>query len=131
MKPTTVKRKLTGIVSYLLTDFHIAVAASTMILGQGTQGAGADSMATSMSHLSRTFQLINRKLADTTEEGGHGLASDATIAVVIFMALYERHLGRWLQGLVHLRGLQHMVALRGGLTGLLKESPAVAHKILR
>ncbi|KXJ87456.1 hypothetical protein Micbo1qcDRAFT_197802 [Microdochium bolleyi] len=109
--------------------FHIAVAASTMIFSQSTRNH--QSLATSMKHLSRAFQLINAKLTASEEGAAGGPATDALMAVVIFMALYERHQGRWMQGFVHLRGLQRMVELRGGLAGLIRDSPAVAHKILR
>lgn len=113
------------------------MAAATMMLGQITNTSiAAESSRASMKHLSRTFQLVNDKLtandfsiSRSTE--AQPAESDATMAVVIMMAQYERHQGRWFQGLVHLRGLQRMVELRGGIARLFAESPVVAHKILR
>ncbi|KAH7014269.1 uncharacterized protein B0I36DRAFT_369244 [Microdochium trichocladiopsis] len=126
--------------------FHVAMAASTLLLAQITDSPGAaESSAASMSHLSRTFQLISKKL--TSGDPSHASSSssssnsrdvelkpavsDATMAVVIMMAQYERHQGRWFQGLVHLRGLQRMVELRGGMARLFTENAVVGHKILR
>lgn len=114
------------------------MAAATMLLSQITHTSiAAKSSRASMKHLSRTFQLVNNKLTSndfsisTSAAGAQPAESDAIMAVVIMMAQYERHQGRWFQGLVHLRGLQCMVELRGGIARLFAESPVVAHKILR
>ena len=113
------------------------MAAATMLLSQiPYSSATAESSRASIKHLSRTLQLVNTKLTSndfsvsSKTEKQHAEA-DTIMAVVIMMAQYERHQGRWFQGLVHLRGLQRMVELRGGIARVFAENPVVAHKILR
>lgn len=76
-------------------------------------------------HLSHTFRLVNERLS------GNDAVSDTTIAVVVMMAQYERHSSQHSQGLVHLKGLQRIVELRGGISQLTKNKPSLAQKIFR
>jgi hypothetical protein len=77
-----------------------------------------------MRHVSNTLRLVNKKLS-----GGEAL-SDSTFAVVICMCIYERLRGEYDKGLVHLKGLQRMVELRGGISQLTSNSSLV-QKIFR
>jgi hypothetical protein len=76
-------------------------------------------------HLSHTFRLVNERLS------GNDAVSDSTIAVVVSMAQYERLQGHYCQGLIHIKGLQRIIELRGGISQLAKTSPALVPKIFR
>jgi hypothetical protein len=80
---------------------------------------------TSMHHLSQTLHLINERLS------GDNAVSDPNIAVVIMMAHYDRSQDQYAQGFAHVKGLQRMVAMRGGIARLLRIRPDIAHKILK
>lgn len=76
-------------------------------------------------HLSRTFRIINERLA------GNGAVSDETIAAVVAMAQYDRHQGEYTRGCIHIQGLCRMIALRGGIAKLASERPTLTQKIFR
>lgn len=78
-----------------------------------------------MHHLSRTFRLINERLS------GNDAISDTTIAAIAGMAKYERHEGQYRQGLIHIKGLQRIAGLRGGISQLTRHSPSLTQKIFR
>lgn len=105
------------------TDFHCAVAVSVTALNNLV--IKQEDPIVAMRHLSHAFRLINERLS------GNDAVSDTTIAVVVIMAKYEDLQGQYHQGLVHLEGLQRMVQLRGGMSQLMKNMPALAQKILR
>jgi len=75
--------------------------------------------------LAFAFRLLNRKLS-----GGDAL-EDPTIAAVVTMTHYERLRGEYRKGLVHLRGIQRMVEMRGGISQLTKTRPGLTQKIFR
>jgi len=78
-----------------------------------------------MRHLSQTFHLINQRLSSCDP------VSDSTIAVVVSLTHYDRLQGRYRQGLVHLKGLQQIVELRGGVSEFTKSNRSLALKIFR
>lgn len=78
-----------------------------------------------LSHLSDSLRLVNQRLS-----GGEAL-SDMTLASVVAMLQYERMCGQYDQGLIHFRGLQQMVELRGGISQLMKDKPELTQKIFR
>jgi hypothetical protein len=84
-----------------------------------------DGTAEAIHHLSQTFQLVNKRLS------GKDAISDATIAVVIGMAQFERHQGQYRRGVVHLNGLMQMVELRGGISSLTLHKPTLTQKLFR
>ena len=65
-----------------------------------------------VSHLTQAVVLVNQSL-DT-----HEATCDANIYVVNFMIVHELLNGAEDRALVHLRGLQKMIELRGGIVGL-------------
>jgi hypothetical protein len=65
-----------------------------------------------VSHLTQAVILVNRSL-DAPEA-----LSDTNISVVNFMVVHELLNGAKLRALVHLKGLQKMVELRGGILAL-------------
>jgi len=69
-------------------------------------------IAGSVYHLTRALSLVNETL-DTPEA-----LSDANIAVVNFMVVHELLRGAKSTALVHLKGLERMVQLRGGISAL-------------
>jgi Fungal specific transcription factor domain len=107
----------------LNTDFHCTVAMSAAALNNLV--VKPDGIAEAMRHLSQTFQLINKRLS------GKDAISDATIAVVIGMAQFERHQGQYHRGIVHLNGLMRMVELRGGISSLTLHKPTLTQKLFR
>jgi hypothetical protein len=78
-----------------------------------------------MRHVSQGLRLINQRLS------GEDAVSDISIASVIGMAQYERHQEQYRQGVVHLRALQRMAKLRGGITDLTRKQPYLAQKMFR
>ena len=78
-----------------------------------------------MYHLSQTFRLINERLSGTEA------LSDRTMVVVVAMTQYERLQGHYGQSLVHFKGLQRMVELRGGISQLMNVKPGLVQKVLR
>jgi hypothetical protein len=65
-----------------------------------------------VSHLTQAVVLVNQSL-DT-----HEATCDANIYVVNFMVVHELLSGAKDRALVHLRGLQKMIELRGGIVDL-------------
>ena len=78
-----------------------------------------------MCHIAHTLRLVNEKLS------GNDAIADPTIAVVVIMEKYERLRGRHCQSLIHFKGLQRMVELRGGISHLTSHRPGLAQKIMR
>ncbi len=78
-----------------------------------------------MSHHVHTLRLLNKNLS-----GGDPACSE-NMAVIVVMLQYERHIGRYEQGLVHLNGLLRMVELRGGIGKMVEVEPTIALKVFR
>lgn len=78
-----------------------------------------------MRHVSRTFSLVNQKLA------GQNAVTDLTIAVIVSMAQYEHHQNQYQQGSVHVQGLHRIAHLRGGIPQLIKNPTGLVQKVLR
>jgi hypothetical protein len=76
-------------------------------------------------HLNKTFSLTNQRLSSTDA------VSDASMAVVVMMAQYERQRERYIKGLAHIDGLQLMVEMRGGISPLANDKPSLFQKIIR
>ncbi|KIX04844.1 uncharacterized protein Z518_05715 [Rhinocladiella mackenziei CBS 650.93] len=66
----------------------------------------------------------------TEKLSSHEALSDPTLAVVVALIHYDRLQGQFHQGMVHFKGLQQLVQLRGGITQL-RRKPAIAQKIFR
>lgn len=79
-----------------------------------------------LNHLSRSLWLINRRM---TEERDVAL-SNTTLAVIIALTQLERLMGYDSHGLVHFRGFQRIIELRGGISTLVSECPILAQKAL-
>ncbi|KIM99089.1 hypothetical protein OIDMADRAFT_127640 [Oidiodendron maius Zn] len=84
-----------------------------------------DGHAEAIHHLSQAFQLVNNRLS------GNDPVSDATIAVVVALAQFERHQGQYRRGIVHLDGLMRMVELRGGISTLTMHKSNLTQKLFR
>ncbi|KAH8162865.1 hypothetical protein CIB48_g5375 [Xylaria polymorpha] len=76
-------------------------------------------------HMSQAYRLINQQLS------GHEALSDATIAVVATINIYDRLYGDPQKAMVHLNGVTRMVALRGGIGELAKRNFVIAEKVFR
>ncbi|RYC66196.1 hypothetical protein CHU98_g47 [Xylaria longipes] len=76
-------------------------------------------------HLSQAYRLINQELSSNEE------LSDATIAVVAAINVYDRLYGDPQKAMVHLNGVTRMVALRGGIGELAKRNFIIAEKVFR
>lgn len=71
------------------------------------------------------YHLVTDRLS------GDDALSDSTLAVVMALVHFECLGGRYQQGLVHFQGLQKLVQLRGGISGIKKTCPDIAYKIFR
>ncbi|KAF3059797.1 hypothetical protein GL218_05030 [Daldinia childiae] len=103
--------------------FHCSIAMS--IAAKNLLTANSEDSTEGLSHLSDSLRLVNQRLS-----GGEAL-SDMTMASVVAMLQYERMCGQYNQGLIHFRGLQQMVELRGGISQLMKDKPELTQKIFR
>lgn len=70
-------------------------------------------------HLSRTFAQVNKRLASADA------LSDSTIAIVISLIHQEQIRRRHADAAIHVRGLEKMIELRGGLGRLEGNLPLV------
>ncbi|KAI2777906.1 hypothetical protein F4815DRAFT_495041 [Daldinia loculata] len=103
--------------------FHCSIAMS--IAAKNLLTTNSEDSTEGLSHLSDSLRLVNQRLS-----GGEAL-SDMTLASVVAMLQYERMCGQYDQGLIHFRGLQQMVELRGGISQLMKDKPELTQKIFR
>lgn len=97
--------------NYAITDpalFHVTMLHAVMHHGLTHGDVGVEVEALALK--SETISLVIRKLADPIE----GI-SDLTIGVVANLVLFENQSGNVELSSVHMRGLQRMIALRGGL----------------
>jgi Fungal specific transcription factor domain len=108
--------------SHSKTVFHCTVATSFVVF-EAVSLKGADAIE-AMGHANRAFHLLNKKISS------EDALSDTTMANMICMAQYERVQSQYGQALVHFKGLQRMVELRGGIE-LLKSKRELAQKIFR
>ncbi|KAI0458805.1 hypothetical protein F5B21DRAFT_457835 [Xylaria acuta] len=104
---------------HCVVAMSVAVAVALPVTRQETTEA--------LCHLSRCLRLVNQRLA-----GDRELAlSDSTLGAVVVMTQLERILGYHRHALIHFEGLQRIIALRGGITKLILDSPGIAQKALR
>jgi hypothetical protein len=76
-----------------------------------------DSSPQAMYHLSKTFDLVNKRL-----ESDEAL-SDSTLGLILMLVIQEQIRREHLQAEVHYEGLRKMVELRGGLCQLESNLP--------
>ncbi|KEY74804.1 hypothetical protein S7711_06491 [Stachybotrys chartarum IBT 7711] len=103
--------------------FHVFVAMSAVSFNDVPMEEDDPMLA--VRHLNKTFFLTNQRLSRDDA------VSNASIAVVVMMAQYERQRERYIKGLNHLDGLQRMVEMRGGISQLARDEPSLCQKILR
>ncbi|KAI1803530.1 hypothetical protein F4811DRAFT_562433 [Daldinia bambusicola] len=103
--------------------FHCAMAAS--IAAKNMLTSSSENFSEGLRHLSHSLRIVNQRLS------GEKALSDTTLASVVAMLQYERMCGQYHQSLVHFRGLQRMVELRGGISQLRRDKPELAQKIFR
>ncbi|CAJ2502795.1 Uu.00g101890.m01.CDS01 [Anthostomella pinea] len=114
-------------VQYLFIDeafFHCTIAISSACVDHLVLAKPGDSTM-ALYHLSRALRLINQKLS------GSEALSDAAIAVVIVMSMYERIRGRYHAARMHFEGMARMIQLRGGITQIATSFDTLAQKALR
>lgn len=76
-------------------------------------------------HLTKAYALVNKKLSGTEA------TSMTTIATVTSLAIYHRIHHLQSVSMIHFKGLQRLILLRGGMAKLGRESPALAQKAWR
>lgn len=77
-------------------------------------------------HLSQTFRLVNRELAQQV------VPQEQTFAVVTSLTMHANLVGDTERGVIHRDGLVHMLSLRpGGLAALRMRNVGLVHKICR
>ncbi|KAI0148589.1 hypothetical protein GGR57DRAFT_474880 [Xylariaceae sp. FL1272] len=103
--------------------FHTIVAMAVASSIETTRQETAEAL----SHLSRSLQLVNKRLA----EARNGTISDSTLAVIVALAQHERLLGYYHQGLMHFEGLLKLLDTRGGISALVTRNPKIASKAFR
>jgi hypothetical protein len=105
----------------LLTDFHCQVALAVNCVHSPTKEDAAEELR----HLSRAFHLINDNLS------GPDALTDFTMAAIVAMTQFERQRGHFDRSLIHFKGLQRIINLRGGAAQMVHMSPAVIQKVFR
>lgn len=126
MKPVRSTYCLPNYIAPMLTKskvFHCAIA--TSVTARNGLVVEKDDPKMAVAHLLQTFRLINERLS------GNDAVSDATIAVVVILAQNDRLHSRHREGLVHLRGLERMVQLRGGVMALSSYRPGLTQKMFK
>ncbi|KAI0122533.1 hypothetical protein F4814DRAFT_409045 [Daldinia grandis] len=103
--------------------FHCSIAMS--IAAKNLLTPNSEDSAEGLSHLSDSLRLVNQRLSSEKA------LSDTTLASIVAMLQYERMYGQYDRGLIHFRGLQQMVELRGGISQLEKDKPELTQKIFR
>jgi hypothetical protein len=104
------------------TDFHQAVATSIKYNNSEFEKGG--DAAESLRHLSYAISLINNKIA------GKDALSDTTIAAIVGLIGHERFQNQHQTSIIHFKGLQRIIELRGGIPSLLNNAHLV-DKIFR
>ena len=90
--------------AYLHCVLHSSSAFNDYILRKSTK--------TTVFHLSKTIALLNKILTEDTDS-----VRDSSVAVVVNLVTSAEFFGDQDAAKAHLRGLQQMVRLRGGLDG--------------
>jgi hypothetical protein len=75
-----------------------------------------------LDHITKAYYLVNKRLS------GEGAVSDATIAVVTTLAIYQRIHQQHSTGLIHFHGLTRMIELRGGMAKVSRANRPLALK---
>ncbi|KAJ1327675.1 fungal specific transcription factor domain-containing protein [Microdochium nivale] len=125
---------------------HAMVATISALQQDSLSRTERSSPRLTLSHVSRGLHLINKQLEFASSAGGSGesgqhkatekqgdavAVSDATIASILVLSMYERLRGDYARAAVHLRGLRHIVVdLRGGVADL-RHTRGLASKICR
>ncbi|KAF1966058.1 hypothetical protein BU23DRAFT_487595, partial [Bimuria novae-zelandiae CBS 107.79] len=81
-----------------------------------SMGMYAETLPSALEHLSKAYKITQKRL------DGPKAASDAAIAGVTILAIYQLVHGHVETGLVHFAGLCRMIQLRGGLAKLMKHN---------
>ncbi|KAJ5987488.1 hypothetical protein N7451_011853 [Penicillium sp. IBT 35674x] len=79
---------------------------------------------TTIRHLNAAISIVNKRIANRE------IPTDATLVIVATMALMEKHRGSHENWDIHMKGLQKLVALRGGLVSL-ESQPLAMGKLYR
>ncbi|KAE9380886.1 hypothetical protein N431DRAFT_396161 [Stipitochalara longipes BDJ] len=112
-------------IQYIFLDiayFHQAVA--TSIKYNDSHFEKADDDTESLCHLSRAICLINEKIS------GKDALYDTTIAAIVGLIGHERLQNQHQTVMIHFKGLQRIIELRGGVTCLMSNAHLV-DKIFR
>ncbi|KAK7415678.1 hypothetical protein QQX98_005712 [Neonectria punicea] len=102
--------------------FHFAIAMTNTCIDFFLRRT--EESPTALAHLSRTFQLLNKRL------GSKDAVTDMTIGLTAVLSIRESVRGDLKTNKVHLDGLQQMVELRGGLRSF-EGDVSVLQKICR
>lgn len=84
--------------------------------------SNAETLPNALEHLSKAYRITQKRLS------GPKATSDAAIACVTVLTIYQLVHGHLETGLVHFNGLCRMVQARGGIAKLLKDHRALAQK---
>ncbi|PMD31034.1 hypothetical protein L207DRAFT_591968 [Hyaloscypha variabilis F] len=112
-------------IQYIFQDkayFHQAVATSLKYNNSEFEKGG--NAAESLRHLSNAISLINNKIA------GKDALSDTTIAAIVGLIGHERFQNQHQTSMIHFKGLQRIIELRGGIPCLMTNAHLV-DKIFR
>jgi len=112
MKPRLSSKILTESVAYLC-NIALMQACNEIFLGDG------DSSPKALYHLSQTFALVKKRLESDSA------LSDSTIAIVVSLIYQEQIRRQQSAAAVHVKGLEIIVKLRGGLSQLEPNIPLV------
>ncbi|KAI1290605.1 hypothetical protein F5Y03DRAFT_378096 [Xylaria venustula] len=103
--------------------FHCTVAIASACAAFLTGDTSHSPVA--LCHMSEAYRLLNKTLSSNEP------LSDATIAVVAAINIYDRLYGDPQKAMVHLEGLAGLVVSRGGIAELARRNFVVAEKALR
>ena len=104
-------------------DFHCTMAISKSYVDRVDRSSALSSR--TLYHITKAYGLVNSKLSS------NDFISDKAIAAVVSLAIYQQIHHQYAVGLVHLHGLYRMIELRGGITQLVHENPALSMKPIR
>ncbi|KAI0972163.1 hypothetical protein F4678DRAFT_429486 [Xylaria arbuscula] len=103
--------------------FHCTIAIASACAAFLTGDAYHSPVA--LCHMSEAYRLLNKTLSSNEP------LSDATIAVVAAINIYDRLYGDPQKAMVHLEGLAGLITLRGGIAELAERNFVIAEKALR
>ncbi|KAJ5553818.1 hypothetical protein N7513_003777 [Penicillium frequentans] len=87
-------------------------------------GKAPQASLTTIKHLNAAISIVNKRIVKNE------IPTDATLVIVATMALMEKHRGSHENWNIHMKGLQKLVALRGGLESL-ESQPLAMGKLYR